>query len=458
MLLHDVELAGAGRMDVTVGDGLIAAIEPAGTGPGDPEIDARGGALLAGLHDHHSHLLATAAALTSVMCGPPAVRDAEAMARALRGARPRNGWVRGVGYHESVAGDLDAAALDRLGPDVPTRVQHRSGALWMVNSAGVRALRLADATVTGIERDGAGRPTGRLWRADDWLRERLGTVDAPDLAALSARFAARGVTGATDATAALAPGAVRTIMSSGWAQRLVSLGSEHEVRDVALGPRKIVVADHDLPSFDALTDQVRAARPRAVAVHCVTRSALVLTLAVLDAAGARPGDRIEHAAVCPPELAAWIARLGLTVVTQPALVAQRGDDYLDQVDPEDRPYLWPFASLLEAGVRVGCGSDAPYGDIDPWAAIAAAADRRAPSGRLVGPDERVSAAEALRGYLSPPDDPGGPARTPRTGAPADLCLLDRPLAEALAAPRDVRVLLTCVAGRVIHRDAAVAAA
>ena len=64
---------------------------------------------------------------------------------------------------------------------------------------------------------------------------------------------------------------------------------------------------------------------RPVAVHCVTRVQLVLTLAALDAAGRLPGDRIEHGAVIPAESLPDLR--GLTVVTQPHFVAERGEQY-----------------------------------------------------------------------------------------------------------------------------------
>jgi predicted amidohydrolase YtcJ len=77
--------------------------------------------------------------------------------------------------------------------------------------------------------------------------------------------------------------------------------------------------------------------------------------------------------VAPPEAVEAMARAGLAVVTQPSLLARRGDDYLDRVAADDLPFLWPYRSLLAAGVPVGCSSDAPYGDLDPWGSVAAAA-------------------------------------------------------------------------------------
>ena len=63
-------------------------------------------------------------------------------------------------------------------------------------------------------------------------------------------------------------------------------------------------------------------------MHCVTRAALLLALAVWQEVGSVAGDRMEHASVTPPEVIAAMAQLSLTVVTQPAFIAARGDAYL----------------------------------------------------------------------------------------------------------------------------------
>ncbi|WP_374703811.1 amidohydrolase family protein, partial [Rhodococcus sp. ENV425] len=150
LLLRDVALP-AGRCDVAVRDGRITAIGVGLETEGEV-IDGRGGALLPGLHDHHLHLHAIAADATSVRCGPPHVRTPGDLARALDAA-PGDGWVRGVGYVETVAGLLDAAALDRLHARRPVRVQHRSGAMWVLNSAATILAGLDSADHPGVERD-----------------------------------------------------------------------------------------------------------------------------------------------------------------------------------------------------------------------------------------------------------------------------------------------------------------
>jgi predicted amidohydrolase YtcJ len=477
LLLRGAEVHGRAPVDVRIADGAVAEIgRDLPHGEREEVIDARGGAVLPGLCDHHLHLHAIAAAAASVPCGPPAAASPAALAAALAAAPSgEDGWVRGVGYTEDVAGLLDAAGLDRLHRDRPVRLQHRSGALWIINTAGVRALGLAEAEHPGIERDGQGRPTGRLWRADDWLRARLPRARPPDLAATGARLARLGVTHVTDATPdldAAAIDAIRAAMASGslpqhvqllgvplgWAPAAAPRAATAGPRAPAVrpdspgaGPFKLVIPDSALPDIDTLTERIRAAHGdgRAVAVHCVSREALVLLLAALDDAGTRSGDRVEHAALVPAEFIPRLHRLGLTVVTQPGFLAQRGDDYVRDVPAAEHGDLYRARSLLDAGIGCALSSDAPYGPLDPWAVMAAAAGRRAPSGHVIGPDERLTPGQALAGYLGPPGDPGAPPRRVAAGSPADLVLLRVPLAEALAAPSAGLVAVTIIAGSVV---------
>src|SRR6185312_5581927 len=102
MLIRNAEIDFGRRADIRVADGVIAEMGRLTFAPGETAIDAGGDALLPGLHDHHIHLLAFAAARDSVRCGPPWVESAEALAEVLQAAvlRSSGGWLRGIGYHE----------------------------------------------------------------------------------------------------------------------------------------------------------------------------------------------------------------------------------------------------------------------------------------------------------------------------------------------------------------------
>ncbi|MEO7428384.1 MAG: amidohydrolase family protein [Acidimicrobiales bacterium] len=463
LLVRDVEVGGA-IVDVRVAGGQIDAIAPALAPRRDEEaLDGHGGALIPGLHDHYLHFYAAAAAVTSVAVGPAEVGDETGLGHALREADASLApvqWLRAVGYHEAVAGDLDRHALDRIVGDRPVRLQHRSGARWTLSSAAVAALDLATRSEPGIERDESGHPTGRLHRADTWLRTLLPRADAPDLATLGVRLAGFGVTGVTDpspvADASDWAAIADAVASHDLPQRVMVTGGP-ELAGAALptglerGPVKLVIDDDTYPALADLADHIASAHHhgRSVAIHCVTRTALVLALAAWDVAGSRRGDRVEHGSVVPLEMVAGLGAHRLTVVTQPGFVGERGDEYLAEVG-DDLPDLYRCQSLIDAGVAMAGSTDAPYTSLDPWRAMRAAVSRRAPSGAVVGPAEAVSPARALDLFLGDLHDPGGPVRRVEVGAPADLCLLAHPLATALDRLQADDVAATICAGRLVH--------
>ncbi|WP_009476059.1 amidohydrolase family protein [Rhodococcus sp. JVH1] len=465
LVIRGAEVNGVPGVDVAVTGDRITAVGAHLPASRAEVFDADGGALIPGLHDHHLHLHAMAADAASVRCGPPRVRDPAALADALgRAPGDDSGWVRGVGYIETVAGDLDADALDRLHPARPVRIQHRSGAMWILNGAAVTATHLDGASHPGIERGQDGRPTGRVWRADTWLRARLPPSRPPRLDNIGAALSRMGITGVTDATPDLDPqsrSAIETSITDGiLPQRVHLLGAPPDAESVSpaarltVGPYKIVLADSELPDLDDLARRIHRVhnRGRAVAVHCVTREALLILLTVLDEVGTLPGDRIEHGALIPAETIDDLRRRGLTVVTQPGFLADRGHDYLRDIDRRDQSDLYRCRSLIDASVAVALSSDAPYGPLDPWAVITAAVTRRAPTGEIVGSTERITAAQALARYLTPADNPGGTPRRIRVGATADMVLLSAPLADILTAPAADAVQATMIGGHWAYPD------
>ena len=283
---------------------------------------------------------------------------------------------------------------------------------------------------------------------DRWLADRVPAA-AGDLAAVSSRAAALGITGFTDATPdATAARPARRWPKREWRSACTAWhprGPSTPAGTVTIGPVKILLDDATLPPLDDLADRIRAAHAagRPAAVHCVTRVQLVLTLAALDAAGRLPGDRIEHGAVIPAESLPDLR--GLTVVTQPHFVAERGEQYASDVPAEDLPDLWRLRSLIDAGVSVAAGSDAPFGTEDVWQAMRAAV-RRPP---LFRPDEAVSPARALSLFLGEPAWPGT-QRLRRPGHPADLVLLRAGPPEALDSLASDLVAATFVAGKLVY--------
>ncbi|WP_099037690.1 amidohydrolase family protein [Mycobacterium neglectum] len=431
MLIQRAALLDGSVVDIRV-DGRIIAVGPQLTSqPGEHVYDADNGTVIPGLHDHHVHLRSAAAALTSIRVGPAEVHTRADLARVLAVAEVgADGWLRAVGYHEAVAGPLDRRLLDEVSPRVPVRVQHRSGVLWTLNSAGLAQVGLGD------------HPDGRLRSSDHVWSDALQRNES-GLAEVSRRLGSYGVTGVTDATPDLEVGDVVKLMAA-------HRRGELRQRLHCLAPGKRILHDTDLDLADlAAWIAQRHADDVPVAVHCVTAAQLVITLAALRSAGSHPQDRIEHAAVVPDDSVADIVDVGVTVVTQPNFVAERGDQYLDDVPVAEHHELWRLASLLAAEVPVALSTDMPFGHDDPWKAMCAAVSRTTAGGTVLGADECVPARDALGMFFGSADAPAVQRRI-APGQPGDLCILGAGPAEVLGELDSGMVATTIVAGQVIY--------
>jgi predicted amidohydrolase YtcJ len=456
MLIRNAELLGGRHGDVRIARGRVEAIGQLTARDGESVLDAQGSLLLPGLHDHHIHVAALAAASNSIHCGPPHVIDLAGLTAAL--SVEGNGWLRGVGYHESVAGLLDAATLDTIAPARPVRVQHRGGRMWFLNSVALDRLLADHAAPQGLEYID-GQPTGRLFEGDTWLKTALASRP-PSFAQVGARLARKGITGLTEISPANDAVIARHFTAEhgcGNLPQKVLMAGRLDLREgdmsdgIRLGPVKLHLHEAALPSLDDMTDDIRDAheRGRPVAVHCATEVELVFTLAAFHDAGTVAGDRIEHASIAPDTAVAEIARLGLAVVSQPHFIAERGDAYRATVSELDQALLYRLRAFLDAGVTLAGGSDAPFGGIDPWASMAAAVTRTTSAGTKIGAAEALTPEQALNLYLASPETLGQ-LRQIEIGAPADLCLLDRRWAQARTDLASVGVRATWVDGRLVH--------
>src|SRR5258705_6855397 len=136
MLIQRAVLLDGTEADIRTGERIVevGALAP---NKGEVLLDAAGGTVIPGIHDHHVHLRSAAAALTSARVGPAEVRGRDDLARALADAAVgSDGWIRAVGYHEAVAGPLDRDVLDEVAPAGPGRVAHRRGGAWGPGPAG----------------------------------------------------------------------------------------------------------------------------------------------------------------------------------------------------------------------------------------------------------------------------------------------------------------------------------
>ena len=212
-------------------------------------------------------------------------------------------------------------------------------------------------------------------------------------------------------------------------------------------------------SYEELREVAEAAYRRGfqLAIHAIGDSALDMVLRLYRELGVSPGDRarVEHASVARPEQIAEMAGMGVVAVVQPHFVVT---DWwvVRRVGEERAPWVYPFRTMMERGVRLAFSTDAPVEPVDPFETLYAATTRGVREGielaRLT-PNEVLGVAEALdaytRGSAYALRDPMAGSLEP--GHYADLAVLSAdPLATEPAGLRDIEVLETYVAGRRVY--------
>lgn len=103
---------------------------------------------------------------------------------------------------------------------------------------------------------------------------------------------------------------------------------------------------------------------------------------------------------------------------------------------------------------MGAGTDSPVTGYDPWLNIYGFATRDTEVAGIIGPEHRISIAEALRAYTLGSAEILGMGHTLgslEVGKAADFICLDRdPLAASPDQVRHMKVIRTFVAGKQVH--------
>ncbi|GAA1853627.1 amidohydrolase family protein [Pseudonocardia ailaonensis] len=473
-VLRDARIDGH-RTDVVVEDGRIAGLTPHEAGPG---VDLGGRPVLPGLWDNHVHFDQWALARSRLDLAP-ARSAAEAVALVAERLRetpsPR---LIGFGFRDGLWPDRpDRALLDVVSPGTEIVLVAADLHCCWLNSAAARRYGHAEHP-TGIIREADWHPIMEDVR-------RVPEAEGDALADAAARAAAaRGVVGIVDFEApfpldgwarrirggtdvlrvvsSVWPGSLAEAVARGLPTGaavpgtggLLTMGPLKIVTDGSLNTRTAFCTDpypglHEHPygmllvppeELRPLLETARAAGIEA-AVHAIGDAANTLVLDAFAATGIR--GRIEHAQLLAPGDAARFAELGIVASIQP-------EHALDDRDVADRYWAgrtdraFPYRALLDAGVELVLGSDAPVSPLDPWRGIAAAVHRSGDDRAPWHPEQHLPREVALAGTFGP----DGPLRP---GRRADLVVLDADPADLdPAALRGLPVAATMLGGRWTH--------
>ncbi len=168
--------------------------------------------------------------------------------------------------------------------------------------------------------------------------------------------------------------------------------------------------------------------------------------------------RIEHSQVVALEDIPRFAQLGVIASMQPTHATSDMGWAEQRVGPERILGAYAWQRFLHSGARLALGSDFPVEQVDPRLGLYAAVTRQDRDGQPPGgwqPEQRLSAAEALRGFTSDAAWAGHDETQVGklvAGLRADFVVLDRdPLTIAADQLDDLKVLSTWVDGEPVYK-------
>ena len=474
-----------GPVDVLVEAGRIRDIDhDLPRPPGIPELDAGGRWVIPGLWDHHTHLrMWTASSGRLDLAG---TRSADEALSRLRGRLAAHPGQPVVGFgHRPITWPVQptVAALDDVAPDVPVVLVSGDAHHGWLNSRALAQLGLPPrdgvvvesewypvyARISEIGGDEVSVDAYLRMQRDATARGIVGVVEleyGEGFDAWPTRLAEgvdlfrirRGVY--ADGLDAVVAAGLRTGDPLVERQDLLTMGPLKIISDGSLNTRTAwcehAYADGSGHGAANQTPaELRALMARATehglrtAVHAIGDAACHDAVTAYAETGAR--GSIEHAQLMTRADVTEMGRQGVIASVQPAhLLDDR--DVTELIWPDRADRCFPLRWMVDDGVELALGSDAPVSPLDPWLAMAAAVHRSADERPAWHPEQAITAKEALAGSV---DGRG----SVRAGMPADLVLLDADPLDASGTPanqaarlRAMSVAATWVAGRLVHGD------
>lgn len=464
-------------------------------------LDLKGRSVIPGLSDSHIHLLGYGMLLRTLnLSGTRSIGDIQKALMATATKRPGSSWIVGRGWDQERLGearypsrhDLDVArphpvllrricghvgvanspalslaGLDRNTPDPEGgEIQRDPVSGEPTGVLKERALELVQKAIPWDEDEAAAAATGAVKRlarlgltslhciVEDQFEFRLlrrlkdqGKIPQSLYAVLPLsllRTAIEMGLATEKGEAGFRVGGVKLYLDGSLGARTAALREPYTDDTRSVGMATMSQADLDEKVRDAATSRFQ------LSIHGIGDRAVEEAAGAIQRANSFDGKaglrhRIEHSSLTPPSLLNSMRKNGIVCSVQPRFIYS--DSWaLKRLGPRRILDLYPFRSMLQAGVSLAFGSDAPAEDPNPFEGIWSAVTR--PGLPL---DERLTVRQAFACYTKGSAYASfseGYAGTLQPGKRADIVVLDQdPFTCEPAQLKSIHPLATFVEGQ-----------
>ncbi|MCA0986365.1 amidohydrolase [Guptibacillus algicola] len=417
--------------------------------------DLKGNVMIPGFVDSHLHMIGHGEKLLRLDLSQ--VDSAEEMKRLLiekANESAPDEWIIGEGWNENNFSDrkiFHRDELDRIAPNNPMMLTRVCRHAILANSIAMDLAGITDETPDPeggvIMRDNDGRATGYLLdKAQELVKDAMPEVSLSFLEkALTSSvddLVSKGVTGGHSEDLNYYGGFTRTYktflnvingtrkfranllvhhevieemrkqgLGFGDGTEYVELGAMKLFADGALGGRTALlripyndspdtsgVAIHSVEGLEKLVQKARA-HHMPVAIHVIGDLALEYAIDAIEKYPPPQGlrDRLIHTQVINQDLVDRLKQLPVILDIQPRFVASDFPWVMERLGEERMEWSFAWKTLIDSGVAVAGGSDAPIEPVDPLLGIHAAVTRKRPNDTHDGyyPKQKLSVYEAV---------------------------------------------------------------
>lgn len=480
-------------------------------------IDLKGKVLLPGLIDPHSHFPAngTTALYVANVQSPPlgpvnSLDDLIAVLKQKAQTTPKGQWIRGAGYDQTLLKEGRHPTrydLDKVSTEHPIYITHASGHLGVANSVALKIANITKDTPQPaggvIQRDPkTGEPNGVFEESGQQVAGHIPRYSAEEERA-AVRWAVNDYVSHGVTTATLAGGGISEAMKEASKEGVLTLrvvamlggwpphrpnasliGDEmlktgltigENVHDGSIqGYTGFLVKPYYIPYHGdktyrgypretraELIEHVKAANRLGyqLAIHANGDAAIddvieAYRQALKDTPRPDARHRIEHAQMTREDQLDAMKELGISPSFYVSHTYYWGDQHRDMfMGPERAAHMSPLKSALRRGIRFSIHLDTPVTPMSPLQAVWSAVNRLSRTGKVIGPDQRITPLEALRAVTIDAAWQEHDEKIKGSIEPAKFAdfvvLAENPLTVDPVHIKDIKVLQTIVGGKTV---------